>query len=355
MINPGFQNSDLAVSNVFRTSFVLKLISIIMVLSIMFSALLIGVVSINSIGILYEILNILPLVTLESELTEMELVILWQWRFPRVILAFFVGASLAVSGAGFQGIFRNPLADPFLLGAAAGAGLGATFAMVSKIEFVFFNFDLVSFGAFGGALGATCLAVFVGRAAGNAPAALLLAGVATAAFLTACQTYIMQRNLMSLQEIYGWLIGRLSTSGWNEILVIAPYSVVGFFILFLHRRELDLLRLSEEEALSLGGHPKRTRIIIIIACALLTAISVSVSGLIAFVGIIVPHLIRLSFGYSYRLIIPLSILMGGGFLVLADIFARVLVAPAELPIGVITAFLGAPFFALILILSRGKI
>ena len=160
---------------------------------------------------------------------------------------------------------------------------------------------------------------------------------------------------MTLQEIYGWLIGRISTSGWSEVSLIGPCSLLCFFILFLHRKELDLLRLSEDEAISLGGNPKRTRRVIIVTCSFLTAIAVSVSGLIAFVGIIVPHLIRLSMGHSYRLIIPFSFFLGGTFLVFTDIMARVAIAPAELPIGVITAFLGAPFFALVLILARGRL
>ena len=160
---------------------------------------------------------------------------------------------------------------------------------------------------------------------------------------------------MTLQEIYGWLIGRISTSGWSEVSLIGPCSLLCFFILFLLRKELDLLRLSEDEAISLGGNPKRTRRVIIVTCAFLTAIAVSVSGLIAFVGIIVPHLVRLSMGHSYRLIIPFSFFLGGTFLVFTDIMARVAIAPAELPIGVITAFLGAPFFALILILARGRL
>jgi iron complex transport system permease protein len=339
----------------FQTSLLVKFVTTLLLLAAIFSGLLIGVVPLNPISVFSEIINLLPLVTIESSLSELESIILWQWRFPRVLLGFFVGASLAVSGAGFQGIFRNPLADPFLLGAAAGAGLGATFLIVSNTNTLFENINLVPLGAFIGALSATVIATFVGRTAGNGPAALLLAGVATASFLTACQTYLMQRNLLSLQEIYGWLIGRISTSGWSEVSLIAPYSIFCFILLYLNRKELDLLRLSEEEAIALGGNPKRTRRVVIICCALLTALAVSVSGLIAFVGIIVPHIVRLTVGYSYRIIIPLSFFLGGSFLVLADIMARVVIAPAELPIGVITAFLGAPFFALILILARGKL
>ncbi|MDG2474325.1 MAG: iron ABC transporter permease [Paracoccaceae bacterium] len=346
---------DNAVFKAFKLSFSLKIATILCFVAATFSALFIGVTPLSPSSVLVEILNILPFLNLNSDLSELEATILWQWRLPRVFLGFFVGASLAVAGAGFQGIFRNPLADPFLLGSAAGAGLGATFVIILNINSWVINFDFVPVGAFLGALGATIIATFIGRIAGSAPASLLLAGVATASFLTACQTYLMQRNLMTLQEIYGWLIGRISTSGWSEVSLIAPCSLVCFFILFLHRKELDLLRLSEEEAVALGGNPKRTRRLIIVTCALLTAVAVSVSGLIAFVGIIVPHIVRLSMGYSYRLIIPFSFLLGGSFLVFTDIIARVAIAPAELPIGVITAFLGAPFFAFILILARGRL
>ena len=355
MIKSKLKALDKAVVKAFQLSLPLKLVTIFCLLVALFSSLFIGVTPLRPSSVLVEILNIIPLLNLNSNLSELEATILWQWRLPRVFLGFFVGASLAVAGAGFQGIFRNPLADPFLLGSAAGAGLGATFVIILNMNSWATNFDFIPVGAFLGALGATIIATFIGRIAGNAPASLLLAGVATASFLTACQTYLMQRNLMTLQEIYGWLIGRISTSGWSEVSLIGPCSLLCFFILFLHRKELDLLRLSEDEAISLGGNPKRTRRVIIVTCAFLTAIAVSVSGLIAFVGIIVPHLIRLSMGHSYRLIIPFSFFLGGTFLVFTDIMARVAIAPAELPIGVITAFLGAPFFALILILTRGRL
>ena len=355
MIKLELKELDKAVLKAFQLSLPLKVATIFCLLVALFSSLFIGVTPLRPSSVLVEILNIIPLLNLNSNLSELEATILWQWRLPRVFLGFFVGASLAVAGAGFQGIFRNPLADPFLLGSAAGAGLGATFVIILNLNSWATNFDFIPVGAFLGALGATIIATFIGRIAGNAPASLLLAGVATASFLTACQTYLMQRNLMTLQEIYGWLIGRISTSGWSEVSLIGPCSLLCFFILFLHRKELDLLRLSEDEAISLGGNPKRTRRVIIVTCAFLTAIAVSVSGLIAFVGIIVPHLVRLSMGHSYRLIIPFSFFLGGSFLVFTDIIARVAIAPAELPIGVITAFFGAPFFAFILILARGRL
>ena len=228
-----------AVLKAFKLSFPLKIATIFCFLAAIFSALFIGVTPLRPSLVLVEILNILPFLNINSGLSELEATILWQWRLPRVFLGFFVGASLAVAGAGFQGIFRNPLADPFLLGSAAGAGLGATLVIILNINSWVINFDFIPVGAFLGALGATIIATFIGRIAGSAPASLLLAGVATASFLTACQTYLMQRNLMTLQEIYGWLIGRISTSGWSEVTLIGPCSLICFFILFLHRKELD--------------------------------------------------------------------------------------------------------------------
>ncbi len=291
----------------------------------------------------------------DPNISEINRIIVLEWRLPRFCLGFLVGASLAVAGAGFQGIFRNPLADPFLLGSAAGAGLGATLVIVTGINLSLGFIDTVQLGAFLGALGAVLCAATISSSAGKTPASLLLAGVATAAFLTACQTYIMQRNFLSIQEIFGWLIGRLLTSGWTEVLTLAPYFVACFILIYALSKELDLLRLSDEEARSLGGNPNRTYIVVIICATLMTAVAVSLSGLIAFVGLVIPHIIRLTVSSSYRVIIPLSALAGGSFLTLADTFSRMAIAPAELPIGVITAFLGAPFFAFLLRLSKGTI
>ena len=291
----------------------------------------------------------------KSSLSDIQETIILEWRLPRFVLGALVGASLSVAGSGFQGVFRNPLADPFLLGSAAGAGLGATLIIVSGLDISFLFLGSVQFGAFLGALVAVLAAAIVSSSAGRTTASLLLSGVAVAAFLTACQTYVMQRNFVSIQEIYGWLIGRLLTSGWTEVGIMFPYFLICFSVIYFFARELDLLRLSEDESKALGGHPLQTKIVVISCASLMTAVAVSVSGLIAFVGLVVPHVIRLAVGSSYRIIIPLSAIVGGAFLSSADTFARVIVAPAELPIGVITAFIGAPFFAIILRLSKGTI
>jgi iron complex transport system permease protein len=279
--------------------------------------------------------------------------IFWELRLPRVLLGAIVGATLALAGAAYQGVFRNPLADPYLLGAAAGAGLGATL-VVAYAPAGEWRRNLLPLAAFAGAATAVCIAYGLGRTAGagGGAAALVLAGVTVASFVTAVQTFVQQQNVETVQEVYTWLLGRLATSGWREVGVVVPYALVSWAVILLHRRLLDVLALGDEEASSLGLHVARIRLVVVAAATVGTAAAVAVSGLIGFVGIIVPHTIRLLVGGSYRLLLPLSILIGGGFLVLADVFARTILSPAELPIGVVTAFFGAPFFALVLRTSR---
>ncbi|MDA3624541.1 iron ABC transporter permease [Saccharopolyspora oryzae] len=285
-----------------------------------------------------------------SPLSEREAAILWYLRVPRVVLAVLVGAALAVSGAAFQGVFRNPLADPYLLGAAAGAGLAVTVVLTGSPQTALSI--PVQVAAFAGALGGVGLTWLVGRSAGRDTATLVLAGVAVGAFLTAAQTFVQQMRVESLQQVYMWILGRLSTTGWREVLIVLPYLVVSAVVLCICARLLDLLGTGDEEAAALGVRPGRVRFAVLVAASLATAAAVSAAGLIGFVGLVVPHLVRLAMGGSFRIIVPMSLLFGGVFLVLADMLARTLLAPAEIPIGVITAFTGAPFFALLLHRSR---
>ncbi len=322
-----------------------------LVFGLLFS-LTVGPIDIGWRQVVLEMVDALPLISVESNLTEQQQVILWQWRLPRAVLGALVGGSLALSGAAYQGVFRNPLADPYLLGVAAGAGLGATLVIAGGIDVGWGPFDTIPAAAFAGALLGVGLTSVFGGGAGRSPAALLLAGVAVASFLTAAQTYLMQRNADTLRQVYTWILGRLATSGWNEVLLLAPYAVVCGLVVLAHRRHLDVMRLGDDEAMSLGIKPRRVRLVLIVAASLLAAAAVSVSGLISFVGIIVPHLVRLTVGSSYRVVLPLAALGGGAFLMLADLAARTVASPAELPIGVVTAFLGAPFFGLVLISSR---
>lgn len=294
----------------------------------------------------------LPFLTVESSLTPAEEAIVWELRLPRVALGALVGAMLALAGASYQGVFRNPLADPYLLGVAAGAGFGATLA----IAYGRIGADgyVLPLAAFAGAVFAVAAAYLVGRSFGGerTAATLILAGVTVAAFLTAAQTFAQQQHAETLNEVYAWLLGGLGTAGWREVTLILPYIVLSSAVLLFHRRTLDVLAVGDDEARSLGLDVTRTRLVLVACATLGTAAAVAVSGLIGFVGIVVPHLVRLTVGSSFRVILPLSVVVGAAFLVFADVLARTVLAPAELPIGVVTAFVGAPFFALVLRTTR---
>ncbi len=295
----------------------------------------------------------LPFLHVHSPLSPAQESILWDIRLPRVVLGALVGAMLAVAGASYQGVFRNPLADPYLLGVAAGAGLGATIAVVYLPNGVDFQKVLPPAAFVGGAV-AVAAAYAIGRSAGRGSggATLVLAGVTVASFFTAVQTFVQQQHSDTVQAVYSWILGSLDTAGWHDVLLLLPYAAVSAGALLLHRRLLDVLSLGDDEAASLGMNVARVRLTIVVAATLGTAAAVAVSGLIGFLGIIVPHAVRLVAGGSYRVVLPLSLLVGAGFLVFTDVLARTVMAPAEIPIGVVTAFFGAPFFAVVLRTSR---
>jgi iron complex transport system permease protein len=312
----------------------------------------IGPVDLGVGAIVREILSHVPFLGVSSPFDETEQAIFWQLRAPRVLLGALVGAMLASAGAGYQGVFRNPLADPYLLGAAAGAGLGATLVIAYANE-TGASRELRPLAAFAGATVGVAAAYAIGRSVGGrTTATLILAGVTVASFLTAVQTFVQQRNTDTVQEVYAWILGQLETSGWREVAIAVPYMAASWAVLLLHGRLLDVLAVGDEEAASLGVNVSRVRLLVLGAATLGTAVAVALSGLIAFVGIIVPHAIRLVAGTSYRVVMPLSLMLGGAFLVLADVLARTVTSPAELPIGVVTAFIGAPFFALLLRTTR---
>ncbi|MCZ7532345.1 MAG: iron ABC transporter permease [Acidimicrobiia bacterium] len=308
----------------------------------------VGAAGLSVRGISMELINRLPGVSVDSGLSATDTSILWQVRMPRIVLGMLVGGMLALAGTSYQGIFRNPLADPYLLGVAAGAGLGATLAIVYGPAIGTTSIAVVGPAAFAGALVAAFGAYMLGTVGKATTTSLILAGVAVAAFLTSIQTYVQLRNTDSLRSVVSWLLGRLSTAGWHEVTVILPLVFISSVVLILHRKLLDVLALGDEEATTLGVRVTSVRLVVLIAASLGTAAVVAVSGLIGFVGIIVPHALRLVIGTSYTRLIPLSLFAGATFLVLADLLARTLIAPAELPIGVVTAFFGAPFFLFIL-------
>ncbi len=312
-----------------------------------------GAASIGPASIVASLLSHFQVFHVASPLSTVNDAILWQIRAPRVVLAALVGGMLAVAGSAYQGVFRNPLADPYLLGVAAGAGLGATLA----IAYTAAGSDiglLLPLAAFAGALVAVAGAYVLGRSAGGVrgTSTLILAGVIVALFMTAIQTFVQQQRSDILRSVYSWILGGFGTADWHSVTLVVPYIAVSSAIILLHRRVLDVLSLGEEEAASLGIDVRRARLVLVLVATAGTAAAVAVSGLIGFVGIIIPHTIRLLVSPSYRAIVPLSILAGAGFLILADALARTILSPAELPIGVVTAFFGAPFFAILLRTSR---
>jgi iron complex transport system permease protein len=300
---------------------------------------LVGPVSIGAEAVVRSALARVPFLDVASPLDAAQEAIVWELRFPRVVLGALVGAMLALAGASYQGVFRNPLADPYLLGIAAGAGLGATLVIAHGPAGAASG-PVLPLAAFAGGLVAVAAAYLVGRSVGGGrtTATLILAGVTVAAFLTAVQTFVQQQNAETLNEVYSWLLGGLSTSGWSEVVATAPYVAASGAVLLACRRALDVLAVGDEEARSLGLDVTRIRLLVVAAATLGTAAAVSVGGLIGFVGIVVPHLIRLAVSSSYRVIVPLSAAVGAAFLVLADVLARTVLSPAELPIGVVTAF-----------------
>jgi iron complex transport system permease protein len=332
--------------------------ALVLLLAVLLGSVLLGAVDLGTGRVLGEVWA--ELTGGRSPLSTQETAILWQLRVPRVVLGALVGAALASSGAAYQGVFRNPLADPYLLGAAAGAGMTTTIVVVFFPVLAAQTSNFVGplpLAAFVGAVGGVTLTWLLGRSAGGrgGTATLVLAGVAVTAFLTAVQTFVQQLNTDTLQRIYSWMLGGLATTGWHNVLLAMPYIVVGAAVLCGSARLLDVLALGDDEAAALGVRPARARLAVLGAASLATAGAVAVSGLIGFVGIVVPHVIRLLFGGSYRVVVPLSLIGGAIFVVAADVVARTVLAPAELPIGVVTAFTGAPFFMVVLRANRARL
>ena len=279
--------------------------------------------------------------------------ILFQVRLPHTALIALVGAALAGSGAAYQGLFRNPLADPYLIGVASGAGLGAILAMASPLVSYRMGLYAVPAAAFAGALLTVAIVYLLARTGGYIPTTtLILSGVAVGSFASALTSYLMLRSQGELRRALAWLLGGGMSSGWDPVLVMLPYIVISLGILSLSGHALNVLQFGEEQAQQLGLPVERARIIIILTASMATAAAVSFSGIIGFIGLIVPHLVRLLWGPDYRKLVPLSILGGASVLLIADLLARVVMAPEVLPVGVITALAGAPFFLWILRRSR---
>ncbi len=275
--------------------------------------------------------------------------IVWDVRLPRVLLAGMVGGTLALSGATYQSVFRNPLADPYLIGVASGAGLGAAIAIVSPLPLDYYGFGYVALFAFVGALAAVALTYELARSGRTVPTANhVLAGVAVSAAATAATTLVMMLNEAKAFVVFSWLYGDFTTASWEKLRLASPYVGASWVMLLLCTHRLNALQLGDDEAATLGVRVERLKIVTVVVASLATAVCVALSGLIGFVGLIVPHACRLLVGPDNRVLFPVTLLFGATFLILADLGARMVLAPQELPVGIITAAAGSPFFLILL-------
>jgi len=287
--------------------------------------------------------------------TEITTSILWRIRLPRTVLITLTGAALGGSGATYQGLFRNPLADPFLIGVASGAGLGAVIAMSVHWPYSFWGLMAIPMAAFIAALITVFIVYSLARVGQTIPTTnLILAGVAFSSFATSLTSFLMIRSTSEVRRALGWLLGGATQNNWTAILALLPYLVIGLGILLFSGHALNLLQFGDDQAQQLGLDVARTKRILLTASSLTTAAAVAFSGIIGFIGLIVPHLIRLWFGPDYKRLLPLSILGGATALLISDIIARVIIAPQEIPVGIITALAGAPFFLWVLRRSKNQ-
>jgi iron complex transport system permease protein len=285
--------------------------------------------------------------------SEISMAILWSIRLPRTVLVALTGMALAGSGATYQGLFRNPLADPFLIGVASGAGLGAVLAMSVNWPYSFWGLLAIPMAAFIAALLTVFIVYSLARIGKTIPTTnLILAGVAFSSFATSLTSFLLLRSTGEIRRALGWLLGGASQSGWTPIIAISPYLFIGLGALLFSGQALNLMQFGDEQAQQLGLNVTRAKTIMLISASLATAAAVAFSGIIGFIGLIVPHVMRLWWGADYRRLIPLSIISGASALLISDIVARVVLAPQEIPVGIVTALVGAPFF--LWVLRRAK-
>ena len=275
-------------------------------------------------------------------------------RLPRVVLAGLVGASLAIAGAAFQGLLRNPLADPYTLGISSGASLGAVLTLFFHLSLPFFGlYTLPTLSVLFSLLTIFCVLTFARKMDRSMKVeTIILTGIIFSSFLSAFISLMIALTGEELRQIISWLMGSVSMRGWNHITIILPFFLVGTLVLMMNTHELNAMTFGEDRARHLGVNVQRRKMLILIAGSILTGAAVAVSGTIGFVGLVIPHLVRRIWGPDHTHLLPLSLIVGSGFLILADLVARTIIAPTELPIGVITSLIGAPAFAFILLKRR---
>ncbi len=324
-------------------------ISIVLCLIIIYACTLIGVASISFWDANKILIDQFLGIDLGMEgINEGMIAIIWNVRLPRIILAFLTGSVLALSGAAYQGIFKNPMADPYILGVSSGAALGAAIGIVFNFSSGFFGLNGTALLAFVGSLTTILVVYRISKVGRRVPVAtLLLSGIAIGQSINAIMSLLMIFNQDSLNQIMFWTMGSLNGKGWDQAILVLPYIILGTMVMFSSMRELDIMLMGEETATQLGVDTERLKKKVLITSSLMTAAVVSVTGIIGFVGLIVPHIVRMVTGPKHRVLMPFSMLFGGAFLILCDTIARSLVSQ-EIPVGIITAAFGGPFFVYLL-------
>ncbi len=282
--------------------------------------------------------------------------IVWKIRMPRVVLAGLVGASLAIAGAAFQGLLKNPLADPYTLGVSSGASVGAVATLFFGISVPFLGIYTLPVFSMIGALVTMLLVISFAKLVDRSMKmeTIILTGIIFSSFLGSVISLMIALTGEELRQIIGWLLGSVSMRGWSFVQMALPFIIIGTLLLWLNRRELNAMLFGEERAMHLGVNVKKRKMMILIGGSMLTGTAVAVSGTIGFVGLVVPHMTRLLFGSDNRHVLPLSFINGAALLIVCDLVSRTIISPTELPIGVITAFIGAPVFAFIFFRQRKK-
>ena len=325
----------------------------ILLLGALLFSIALGAVFIPPQTILRILADQLPFVHIPADWSQSQASIILAVRLPHTILVALTGAALASSGAAYQGLFRNPLADPYLIGVASGAGLGAVIMMTAQEFNGHIGLYLIPLGAFAGAMLTVLLVYNLARVNGMVPlTTLILAGVAVGAFASAATSSLMLRTDLQIYRAITFLMGGSPMAGWQPVLAVLPYMVIGMTLLNFSGHILNVFQFGEEEAQQMGLDIQRAKIFVIITASLTAAVAVAFSGVIGFVGLIVPHILRILWGADYKRLLPLSMLAGGSLLLVSDMLARILVAPSTLPVGIVTAMMGAPFF--LWILRRAK-
>lgn len=282
-------------------------------------------------------------------------IIILNVRLPRVIMAAIIGAGLSVSGASFQALFKNPMADPYILGVSSGAALGATIAMLLGLGTTFLGFSFITLAAFLGAITTTLIVYSIARVGNKVPnITLLLAGIAMTFLLSSIISLIMIFKRDQIENIVMWTMGSVSTASWSQVKLLMPFTIVGIIIIFLFSRDLNIMLLGDDTAKNLGIEVDKVRKILLFICTVLVAGIVSVSGIIGFIGLIIPHIVRIIFGVNYRTVILFSALYGSIFLIFCDTIARTIVDPMEIPVGIVTSIFGVPFFMYLLYKAKKK-